>query len=404
MTSAGGVGTVSAMRHLPGWLTVLSLAGALSASAAGTNVEAAVRRLQEFQRAQTARPAPGDLVQNWETLAADLLTVLRSEEGRPAPAQVAALAGAPSVSWPALHGVWLILTGGPAAPQDAAWLRALDILPREDGPQPLLSFFAAMEALSPRADGSIRLSGSLREARATVQAAADAARPGLVLPAADAVATSLYEAVHWDGLERVAQWPLSSGSYFRVIARSDLPWPSADRRLAAAFAAAAAAAPDRYEDKWVAHGLLLEQLERMLRREATEDRDALVRFVTPYHLFLGHAVTPASPFRPAAANAASTAFHFARAWDEDAPMQGLFCHAGHLDRVIAVQTLLGKAMLETFDPGRHLFLMPFDAVAAGERWSLRSRRVGYMGYLDAFATRNYPFILRPFVAPRGGTP
>ena len=147
--------------------------------------------------------------------------------------------------------------------------------------------------------------------------------------------------------------------------------------------------------------LVLEQFERMLRREAAEDREVLVKFLAPYHLLLGHAVTPATPFRPLAADAARQTFHFARAWDEDAPLQGLFCRAGHLDRVVAIQTLLSKAALEGFDPGRHVFLMPFDALAAGDRWSLRSRRVGYMGYLDAFAVRNYPFILRPLVVARG---
>jgi hypothetical protein len=386
------------------WWGVLAGTCVLAFSSVGAEESAttAVRRLQQAQTALAATPDPDLLLTRWPGLAADLMTVLRPPGGgRLSAAQVAALADQPTVAWPALQGVWLPLFGGAApTPADAALLRELGVLAPERGPAHPLAFFAALEGLSPQADGGVRLTASLAAGRATVQPMARNLFPDTAWPDDTAVAARLRGAIWWNDLSRVRQWPLVTGSFYRVVARADLPWPPAQQPLAVAFAEIAASEPAQYAAKWQAHGILLGQLERMLRREEAANHAALLAWMEAYYRFLCHAVVPATPFRPRAAGSDGRVFHFSDVWEEDQPQQSLFCRASHLGQVQALQSLLGAATRTGFDPGRHIFMVPFDAAGGGGRWQVRSRRFAYLGYLDAFAARDYPFILRPYTPER----
>ena len=386
------------------WWGVLAGTCVLAFSPVGAEDSAAtaVRRLQQAQTTLADTPDPDLLLTRWSGLAADLMTVLRPPGGgRLTVAQVAALAEQKSVAWPALQGVWLPLFGGAApTPADAALLRQLGVLVPERGPADPLAFFVALECLSPQADGGVRLSASMTAARATVKPMALQLLPGVAWPDDAKVAATLRGAVGWTELSRVRQWPLVTGSYFRVVAKADLPWPRPDQPLAVAFAELAAAEPAKYAEKWQAHGILLGQLERMLRREEAANHAALLTWLESYYRFLCHAVVPATPFRPRMAGSDGRVYTFADVWEEDQPQQGLYGRASHLAQVQALQALLGAATRTGFDPGRHIFMVPFDATGGGGRWQVRSRRFAYLGYLDAFAARDYPSILRPYTPER----
>jgi hypothetical protein len=93
--------------------------------------------------------------------------------------------------------------------------------------------------------------------------------------------------------------------------------------------------------------------------------------------------------------------HFVAPYEEDLPGQMLFSRESNMLDAIALVALLSKAGIKDFDPLRHMVLVNFDMEedAHGNIVDLVGRRHGFMGYLDAFAARRYPNLLRPWKPP-----
>ncbi len=389
----------AAMRVVGG--LVLLLAPPLPA--ADPPAEVAVARLQRVHATLAAHPDPGQFLTHVSAIGTDLAAVVSARLAGRLPAErVRELTSPEGARWSRFQGLPLLLYGTDSAPAPLRPILAeLGILP--PGTNDVHSFFIALESLSPRPDGGFALAATLEEHRTSLLPAWRALAPDATVPAAGQVATQLHAAVWWPDLERFNRAPLVWSNYFRVVARSDLPWPPADRPLARAFIDVAAGPPSAYARKWWAHGVLLDLMDRMLRREAAGQPEAVRDLLAAPYRLLCHAVLPATPFRPRPADEAGRVWHFAQPWEEDQPLQGIFSRDGHVLQITTVQTLLGPSGTQEFDPGRHLFLVPFDAAPAGERWQVRSRRYAYLGYLDAFATREYPFLLRAY-SPEAAAP
>jgi hypothetical protein len=143
---------------------------------------------------------------------------------------------------------------------------------------------------------------------------------------------------------------------------------------------------------------MLDHMSRALGHPDSTNAVAVVRLCVPYYLLLCHGGIPVSSFRVWEQNEVSAAtnfYHFSAGFEEDIPSQAIFTRQSHLQQAQALVGQLARAGIIDFDPIRHIFLMPFDVVEGDGPTVARSRRFGYMGYLDVFGAKRYPSILRP---------